>query len=66
MAEELELLIRFWEAKLKFDQFLVEPSTVVSVEATIRYLKKFQGGSNGSKKSTGIGERNSEDTGAIL
>jgi len=36
----VESLIRFWESKLQYDKFLMEPSTTVMVEATVRELKK--------------------------
>ena len=53
---ELDLLIKFWEAKLKFDRYLMEPSVVVTIESTIKYLKKLKGESDGAEKSTSTGE----------
>lgn len=38
---ELEGCIRFWEATLKGKRFMLEPSTIVLVEATIKHLKEL-------------------------
>ena len=54
---ELDLLIKFWEAKLKFDRYLMEPSVVVTIESTIKYLKKLKGESDGAEKGTGDSQR---------
>lgn len=39
---ELEGCIKFWESKLFHDRFLMEPSTIFQVEATVRFLKRLQ------------------------
>lgn len=37
----LEGCIQFWEAKLRCDRGLFEPSTVVQIESTVSFLKKL-------------------------
>ena len=38
----LEGCISFWESKLFHDKYLLEPSTIVLIENTIKFLKKLQ------------------------
>ena len=47
---ELDGLIRFWEAKLKHDRYLMSLTDIVMVESTVKYLKKLKGESNGTRK----------------
>jgi len=42
----LEGCISFWESKLFYDKYLLEPSTIVLIENTIKFLKRLQGSEN--------------------
>lgn len=41
MDKQLELLIRFWEAKLQ-QRFLLDSTTTVLIELTIKYLEEIK------------------------
>lgn len=45
MSKQLEGVIAFWEAKLQV-KYLLDPSTVVLIELTIKYLKELKEGKN--------------------
>jgi hypothetical protein len=42
LAVKLEVAIRFWEIKLQYNKFFLDPSMVVVLEETIKYLKRLQ------------------------
>jgi len=39
---ELDSMINFWESHLRHDRFLMSPSTIYSVERTIKFLKELK------------------------
>ena len=39
---ELEGCIQFWKAKLAHDSYLMEPSVIVGIQNTIKYLEEAQ------------------------
>lgn len=39
---ELEGCIQFWESKLKHDRYLMEPSVIVGIQNTVKYLEELQ------------------------
>lgn len=41
-SAELDHMINFWESRLWYDRFLMEPSTVYGVERTIKFLKELK------------------------
>jgi len=40
-TSELKVLQRFWESKLQYDRFLLEPATLYMIEATVRAIKEL-------------------------
>ena len=47
---DLEGCIRFWESKLK-DEYLLDPSVIVLIKMTIKFLKELQNDSRTQKKA---------------
>ncbi len=40
--KQLELTIRFWEAKLQYDRYLMDTATDALIQDTVKYLKRLQ------------------------
>ena len=40
--KQLELTIRFWESKLQYDHYLMDPATDALIQDTVKYLKHLQ------------------------
>ncbi len=39
---QLDLTIRFWESKLLYDRYLMDPATDALIQDTVKYLKRLQ------------------------
>ncbi len=39
---QLDLTIRFWESKLQYDRYLMDPATDALIQDTVKYLKRLQ------------------------